>query len=197
MTTASSVRCDPPTCSISGFEVSLWGIETGPSPRFNDSSPPGCGHVVSPGHRTRPLMYHTRDHVTLRRRDRESPRPVTNRCVEKEGAASLAVRDSFPNRPHWSMTTDSASLSSSRGDGAPELAGTPCGQGNPGDRVHSRAWGRLQHATEVNSSKATWGRSQLVTTPTPALKVRTWGRTTEAHFSTRNPAGDVPNRSTG
>jgi len=149
---------------------------------------------VGPGHRTRPLMYHTRDHVTPRRNSRETPHPALNRCVESKSSASLAVQATCLDWPQRIMTTDPVSPSSSRRGGTTELVGTPCGMGNPRERVHCRAWGRLPHMLEVIPSLATWGRSRLKETSNQALKVRTWGRTTEARFLTRNPAGDVPNR---
>lgn len=151
---------------------------------------------MGPGHRTRPLMYHTRDHVNPRRNGMEAPHHVLNRCVEGEGAQSLAVQTTCLDWPQRTMTTDPVSPSSSRGADTTELAGTPCGTGNPRERVQGRAWGRLLHTLEVNQSKATWGRSRLTETSNQALKVRTWGRTTDARFLTRNPAGDVPNRTT-
>ena len=159
--------------------------------------PPRRGYAARPGRRTRPLMYHTSEHVTPRRSHWEAPYPGMDRSVENDGAKSLAVRAPCSDRPLWSMTTDPAPTTSSRGMSAADLAGTPCGMENPRDRVHRSTWGRLQHTSEVRPSLATWGRSLLVKTPKQALKVRTWGRTTEARFSTWNPAGDVPNRPPG
>ena len=139
-------------------------------------------------------MNHTRDHVTPRRNSRETPHPALNRCVEGEGATSLAVQASCLDWPHRIMTTDPVSPSSSRGDDTTELVGTPCGMGNPRELVRRKAWGRLLHMLEVNPSMATWGRSRLTEASNQALKVWTWGRTTDARFLTRNPAGDVPNQ---
>ena len=133
---------------------------------------------MSPGHRTRPLMNHNSDHVISRRRSGETPHPASNRCVEGDGAMSLAVQTACSDWPHWIMTTDPVSAPSSRRGDTTELAGTPCGTGNPRERMQCRAWGRLRHAPEVKSSLATWGRSRPVETPNQALKVWTWGRTT-------------------
>ena len=149
---------------------------------------------MGPGHRTRPLMNHTSDHVTPRRNGKEAPRLALSRSVEARGARSLAVAANSHDWTHRIMTTDPVPSSSSRGGGTTELAGTPCGMGNPRERVLRGAWGRLLHTLEVNSSEATWGRSLQRATSNQALKVRTWGRTTEARFLTWNPAGDVPNR---
>ena len=156
-------------------------------------SPEG-GLAVRPGHRTRPLMYHTRDHVTPRRNGKAAPHLALSRRAEVRAATSLTVETYGLGWTHQNLTTDPVSSPSSRGGGTTELAGTPCGMGDPKGRVYRGAWGRLLHMLEVSSSEATWGRSLLGAISNQALKVRTWGRTTEARFLTRNPAGDVPNR---
>ena len=140
------------------------------------------------------VMNHASDHVTPRRNGKEAPHLALSRSVEAGAAMSLAVVANSLDWPLRNMTTDPVSPSSSRGGDTTELAGTPCGMGNPRERVLCGAWGRLLHTLEVNSSEATWGRSLQRATSNQALIVRTWGRTTDARFLTWNPAGDVPNR---
>jgi hypothetical protein len=159
--------------------------------------PPEGDYAASSGHRTLPLMKLTRDHFVFRRQGSTTPLSALDRCVKSEGAASLTAQATRLGWPQWTKTTDPALRSSSRGGRAADLAGTPCGMGNPRERVQRSAWGRLQHMTEAEASQATWGRSRFAETSTQALSVRTWGRTAGAHLSTWNPAGDVPNRTSG
>jgi len=140
------------------------------------------------------LMQDTNEKVLLRPRKRATPRLSADLCVENEESKSFTVRASRPSWPLRTMTTDPASLLPHGERSATSLAGTPCGVGTPWDRRHLKAWGRLMSATEEESNSATWGRSRSEETSNDALKVWTWGRTTNARFSTWNSAGDVPNQ---
>ena len=140
------------------------------------------------------LMQDTNEKVFLRHRKKAAPRLFVNLCVESGDSRSFRARAPRPVSPLWTMTTDPASLLPQWERNATSLAGTPCGLGTPWDRRHLKAWGRRMFATEEESNSATWGRSRSEETSNNALKVWTWGRTTNARFSTWNSAGDVPNQ---
>ena len=140
------------------------------------------------------LMQDTYEKAFFRHPKRATPRLFVDLCVESDEVKSFTARAPSPSSPFWTMTTDPASLLPQWERNATSLVGTPCGQGNSRDRRHIKAWGRQVFATEVDSNSATWGRSRSDETPNNALKVWTWGRTTNARFSTWNSAGDVPNQ---
>ena len=140
------------------------------------------------------LMKDINEKASLRPLNRATPRPFVDLCVQNVEARSFRVRAPRLVSPLRTMMTDPASLLPHGERSATSLAGTPCGLGNPGDRRHLKAWGRLMSATEEESNSATWGRSRSEETSNDALTVWTWGRTTNARFSTWNSAGDVPNQ---
>lgn len=140
------------------------------------------------------LMQDTNEKAFFRHRKGATPRLFVNLCVESDESKSFTARAPRPVWPLWTMTTDPASLLPQWERNATSLVGTPCGLGNPWERRHIKAWGRLVSTTEVDSNSATWGRSRSEETSNNALKVWTWGRTTNARFSTWNSAGDVPDQ---
>ena len=194
MTAAPSSEHCPPTCLISGSEVNPEGTETELSPQINASSPRRSHCDGNQDLASITLMQDISENVIIRHHRRATPRPIVNLHVESDEAKSLTAQTPRLCWPDWITTTDSAPLLPSWEQNATSLAGTPCGLGNPWEREHKRAWGRLVLSTEEDFSPVTWGRNRLKATSNNALKVWTWGRTTNARFSTWNSAGDVPNR---
>jgi hypothetical protein len=165
-----------------------------PQCSYSRFSPRETRDALRPGLRNTYLMKDINEKASLRRRNRATPRPIVDLRVERGEARSFRARAPRPISPLRTMTTDPASLLPHGERSATSLAGTPCGLGNPGDREHLKAWGRPMFATEEESISATWGRSRTEEASNNALKVWTWGRTTNARFSTWNSAGDVPNQ---